>query len=133
MYSATVLDHLDNPRNVGEMADASSRGTATNPVCGDLLHFYVKIEGDRITAASFNVQGCPPSIAAASVLTETVRGLTLEQARALAPADVTRALETLPRNKEHCSVLAIDGLRAALDAYRRSARVAPRPAEQERK
>jgi nitrogen fixation protein NifU and related proteins len=119
MYSAIVLDHLENPRNVGEMADASARGVATNPVCGDLLHLCLKIEEGRIVAASFKVQGCPPSIAAASVLTEMVRGLTLDEARRLAPPDVTRALESLPRNKEHCSILAVDGLRAALGEYQR--------------
>lgn len=114
MYSLKVLDHLENPRNAGEMADATATGEATNPVCGDLLRLYVKIADDRITAASFKVQGCPPSIAAGSVLTEMITNLTVEEARKLRPQDVTRALESLPRNKEHCSVLAIDALRAAL-------------------
>jgi nitrogen fixation NifU-like protein len=114
MYSAKVLAHLENPRNVGEMADATAHGEATNPVCGDLLLLYLKLAGGRVAAASFKVQGCPPSIAAGSVLTELIAGLTVEEARRLTPADVTRALERLPRNKEHCSVLAIDALRAAL-------------------
>ncbi len=114
MYSPTVLDHLENPRNVGELADASAHGEATNPVCGDLLYLYLKTEGDRITGASFKVQGCPPSIAAGSVLTELILGRTIAEARALKPKDVTAALEHLPRNKEHCSILAIDALRAAL-------------------
>jgi nitrogen fixation NifU-like protein len=114
MYSAKVLEHLENPRNVGEMADATSCGEATNPICGDLLRLYLKITDDRITAASFEVQGCPPSVAAGSALTEMITGLSVEEARALEPKDVTRALETLPRNKEHCSLLAIDALRAAL-------------------
>jgi nitrogen fixation protein NifU and related proteins len=125
MYSAPVLDHLENPRHVGEMADASARGVATNPVCGDVLHLYLKIESGQIVAASFQVRGCPPSIAAGSVLTEMVRGLTLDEARQLTPADITRALETLPRNKEHCSILAIDGLRAALNEYRKRAADSP--------
>jgi nitrogen fixation NifU-like protein len=114
MYNAKVLEHLKNPRNVGEMADATARGEATNPVCGDLLHLYVQVADGRIAAASFKVQGCPPSIAAGSALTEMITGLTIEDARKLTPADITRALEPLPRNKEHCSVLAIDALRAAL-------------------
>ncbi len=114
MYSTKVLDHLENPRNAGELPRASARGEATNPVCGDLLHLYLKIEDGRITAASFQVKGCPPSIAAGSALTEMITGLTIEEARALRPLDVTRALESLPRNKEHCAVLAIDALRAAL-------------------
>ncbi len=114
MYSAKVLEHLEDPRNVGEMEDATARGEATNPVCGDLLHLYLRVEGGRIVAATFQVQGCPPSIAAGSALTELLAGRTLAEARALAPRDVTAALERLPRNKEHCSILAIDALRAAL-------------------
>ncbi|MEP7337211.1 MAG: iron-sulfur cluster assembly scaffold protein [Acidobacteriota bacterium] len=114
MYSAKVLEHLETPRNVGEMENATASGSATNPVCGDLLHLYLKITGDKIAAASFTVQGCPPSIAAGSALTGLIAGLTTEEARQLKPADVSRALETLPRNKEHCAVLAIDALRAAL-------------------
>src|SRR5262249_41887201 len=114
MYSAKVLDHLENPRNVGELPNATAQGEATNPVCGDLLHLYVKIENGKIAASSFRVQGCPPSIAAGSALTELIDGLRIEEARGLKPADITHALESLPRNKEHCSVLAIDALRAAL-------------------
>jgi nitrogen fixation NifU-like protein len=114
MYSAKVLNHLENPRNTGEMPDATARGEATNPVCGDLLVLYLKIADSRIIAASFQVQGCPPSIAAGSALTELVNGLTIEEAGKLAPRNVTDALERLPRNKAHCSILAIDALRAAL-------------------
>ena len=115
MYSPKVLEHLENPRNVGEMAGATACGEATNPVCGDLLRLYLRVDVGKIIEASFKVQGCPPSIAAGSALTEMITNLALEEARALRPQDVTRALEYLPRNKEHCSVLAIDALRAALD------------------
>lgn len=114
MYNPTVLAHLESPRNAGALADATAQGIATNPVCGDRLHLYIKVTADQIAAASFQVQGCPPSIAAGSVLTELITGLTLEEARALKPPDVTRVLGGLPRNKEHCAVLAIDALRAAL-------------------
>ena len=117
MYSPKVLEHLENPRNVGEMANATAHGEATNPVCGDLLHLYLKLADGKISAASFKVQGCPPSIAAGSALTELITGLTIEAARQLTPADITRALESLPRNKEHCSALAIDALRAALTGH----------------
>ena len=120
MYSAKVLEHLESPHNVGEMEAPTTRGVATNPVCGDLLHLYLLITNDKITAASFTVQGCPPSIAAGSALTEMLIGLTIERARQLKPADVTQALDTLPRNKEHCAVLAIDALRAALAELRSS-------------
>ncbi len=114
MYSAKVLEYLDNPRNAGEMVDATVRGEATNPVCGDLLHLYLKISDGKITKASFKVKGCPPSIAAGSVLTEMITGLSLEEVGKLRPQDITSALESLPRNKEHCSVLATDALRSAL-------------------
>ncbi len=114
MYSPQVLEHLDNPRNVGELTDASAHGTATNPVCGDLLHLYLKVDDARITAASFQAQACPPCLAAASVLTEMLNGLTLDEARQLKAKDLSAALGGLPRNKEHCAVLAIDALRAAL-------------------
>jgi nitrogen fixation NifU-like protein len=114
MYSAKVLEYLENPRNAGEMVDATVRGEATNPVCGDLLHLYLKISGGIITRASYKVEGCPPSIAAGSALTEMIRGMTLEEAGKLSPRHITQALDTLPRNKVHCSALAIDALRSAL-------------------
>src|SRR5262245_41269903 len=116
MYSVTVIETMENPRNVGEMSGATARGEATNPVCGDLLRLYIKVSDGKIADASFEVQGCPPSVAAGSALTEMIIGLTIDEARKLAPRDVTRALDSLPRNKEHCSVLAIDALRAALAA-----------------
>src|SRR5262249_24228546 len=115
MYSPKVLEHLENPRNVGEMNDATACGEATNPACGDLLRLFLKATRGNNVEASFQLQGCPPSIAAGSALTEMIMNLTLEEASRLTPQDITRALEYLPRNKEHCSVLAINALRAALD------------------
>ena len=109
-----VLKYLETPRNVGEMPGATARGEATNPVCGDLLVLYLKVADGGIASASFQVQGCPPSIAAGSALTELITGLTIEDAAKLTPQNVTDALERLPRNKAHCSILAIDALRAAL-------------------
>ncbi len=114
MYSPKVLEHLDNPRNVGAMPDASALGEATNPVCGDLLHLYLKVADGKIVASTFQAQACPPCIAAASILTEMIQGLTTDEALLLKSADVTQALEGLPRNKEHCSVLAVDALKAAI-------------------
>jgi nitrogen fixation NifU-like protein len=119
MYSEKVLEHLENPRNAGEMADASARGEATKTVCGDLLNLYLRVTDGKIAAASFKVKGCPPSIAAGSILTELITGLSLEEAGRLAPQDITIALGGLPRNKEHCSVLAVDALRAAIAACSR--------------
>ena len=114
MYSKTVLEHLENPRNVGEMPHATARGEAENPVCGDVLHLYLKIQSDRILAASFKARGCPPTLAAGSLLTDLITGLTVGEARNLTPRDIDIALEQLPKNKQHCSVLAIDALTAAL-------------------
>ena len=127
MYSAKVLEHLDNPRNVGELAGATVRGEAFNPVCGDRLILDLRLDetggkapGDEIIiAAGFLAEGCPPSIAAGSALTELLIGLTVDEARSLTPRQVTTALESLPRNKEHCSILAIDALRSALATRRR--------------
>ncbi len=113
MYSKTVLNHLENPRNVGVLENPSLKGEAANPVCGDLLHLYLKVEDGTIIAASFQAQGCPPSLAAGSILTEMVTGLSIDEALKLTPQDVKQALETLPRNKEHCAVLAIDALKSA--------------------
>jgi nitrogen fixation NifU-like protein len=114
MYSPIVLEHLDHPRNTGAMPDATHRGTATNPVCGDLLHIYLKLDGEQIIAASFEAQSCPPCIAAASLLTEMLAGQSVSLAHALKSADLKQALGGLPRNKEHCALLAIAALRAAL-------------------
>lgn len=114
MYSAKVLEHLENPRNVGVLADDAVKGSATNPVCGDLLDLYVKIADGKIVVATFQAQACPPCIAAASVLTELIAGLSVAAASELQAADVTNALESLPRNKEHCATLAIDALQDAI-------------------
>lgn len=118
MYGTKILEHLEHPRNVGALDDASARGEATNPVCGDLLKLFLRVEDGIITGSGFLVEGCPPSIAAGSVLTEMIRGMSIEAAGNLAPADVTRELQSLPRNKEHCSLLVIDALRAALAQLR---------------
>ena len=96
------------------MASPTASGQATNPVCGDVVHVFVKIESGTIVAATFEAQGCPPTIAAASVLTEIVTGRSIDEAKELSPGDVTRALGGLPRNKEHCSLVVVDALQAAL-------------------
>ena len=114
MYSPIVLNHLDHPRNTGAIPDATHKGTATNPVCGDLLHLYLKLENEQIIAASFEAQSCPPCIAAASRLTELLINQSVATARQIKPNDLKQALGGLPRNKEHCALLAIDALRDAL-------------------
>ncbi|NOT58820.1 MAG: iron-sulfur cluster assembly scaffold protein [Acidobacteria bacterium] len=114
MYNAIILEHLDNPRNAGAMPDATVRGSATNPVCGDLLHLYLKLANEQIIAASFEAQSCPPCIAAASLLTVMLIAQSITAAQQLKPNDLKQALGGLPRNKEHCAHLALDALRDAL-------------------
>ena len=114
MYSAKVLDHLENPRHVGAVIDPAARGESFNPVCGDRMTLTLRIEGGIILEARFLVEGCPPSIAAGSVLTALLTGLPVAAARGLDARRISAELDGLPRHKEHCAVLAIDALRAAL-------------------
>jgi nitrogen fixation NifU-like protein len=114
MYSAKVLEHLENPQNVGELIEPDARGESTNPVCGDRLSLTIRLADGVISEARFMVEGCPPSIAAGSVLTSLLCGLTPAEALGLTPRQVSTALDSLPRHKEHCAVLAIDAVRAAL-------------------
>lgn len=114
MYSSKVLAHLADPQNVGEVSAPTVRGESNNPVCGDRLTLTLRLDGGVIVEARFLVEGCPPSIAAGSVLTGMLIGISAADAGRLTPRQVTDALESLPRNKEHCAVLAIDALRMAL-------------------
>jgi len=115
MYSPQIAEHLANPRNVGELDNPSGVGDVTNEVCLDRIRLTVRVEGDRITDARVKASGCPPTIAAASVLTELIVGHSLEEIRSLTRKDIADALGRLPPAKAHCSALAIDALRAAVD------------------
>ena len=119
MYSQTIADHLANPRNVGELADASGRGDVTNLACMDRILLTIKVADDQITDAKVKAHGCPPTLAAASVLTELIINRLLTEAEALGRGDVETALERLPAAKKHCAVLAIDALRTAIEDYRK--------------
>ncbi len=114
MYSSTVLEHLENPRNVGELADATIRGESFNPVCGDRMTLTLRVSAGTISDARFLVDGCPPSIAAGSMLTVLLINSDLDGAERLTPRRLSEELEQLPRHKEHCAILAIDALRSAL-------------------
>lgn len=119
-YSPTVLDHFRNPRNVGEIVDAHGVGEAANPVCGDTMRLYLKIEEGRIADARFKTFGCAAAIAASSMATEIMKGRSLQDAMSAVTSEaVTDALGGLPPGKTHCSVLAADALEAALGDYRR--------------
>jgi nitrogen fixation NifU-like protein len=115
MYTKQVADHIANPRNVGEIEDPSGVGDVTNQVCMDRMRLTIRLDGDTITNAKVKAQGCPPSIAAASVLTELIIGRTLAEIEAMTRKDIADALGRLPPAKAHCAMLAIDALRAAID------------------
>ena len=118
MFSPAVLDHFKNPRNPGELLDASSVAEVTNPVCGDILRLSVKIDAGRIVAAQFKAQGCVTAIACSSYLTELLVGKTLEEARAITHQQISEALGGLPPATAHGSQLAADALRAVLAQLR---------------
>ncbi|MEN6330090.1 MAG: Fe-S cluster assembly scaffold protein NifU [Methanobacteriaceae archaeon] len=119
MYSEKVMDHFSNPRNVGEIENASGMGTEGNPVCGDLMTIYIKVEDDVITDIKFKTFGCGAAIATSSMITEMAMGKTIEEALKITRNDVADALEGLPPVKMHCSNLAADALRAAIEDYKK--------------
>lgn len=120
-YSDLVRDHFQNPRNAGEIAEADAIGYETNPVCGDTMRLTLRINGGRIVEARFQTSGCPAAIAASSICTEMIRGLSLAEAEAFRKEDYAAALGGLPPSKMHCSVLAADAVRAAGSDYRQRA------------
>ncbi len=109
------LDHFEHPRNVGELEGPDGAAAVENPVCGDRLRLTVRLEGGRLAALAYRVQGCSGAIAAASVMSELARGRTPAEARALDRAAIDEALGGLPTLKRHGADLAADGLRVALD------------------
>jgi len=118
-YSQKVMDHFMNPRNVGEIPDADGVGKVGNPVCGDVMAIYIKVKDGRIIDAKFKTFGCGAAIATSSMVTELVKGKTLEEAERISRRTVAEALDGLPPLKMHCSNLAADGLHAAIEDYRR--------------
>jgi nitrogen fixation NifU-like protein len=119
MYSPTVIDHFQHPRNLGDLDAPDAVAEVENPACGDRTRLALRIDGERIVAARFRTEGCPAAIAASSITTELILGKTLSEAGDLRDSDVVAALGGLPRNKMHCSVLAEDVIRAALEDYGR--------------
>lgn len=116
-YSATVMDHFMNPRNVGEIEDASGVGEVGNPACGDMMRLYLKIEDGRIVDAKFRTFGCGAAIASSSMLTEMIKGKTVDEARDITNQHVADALGGLPPVKIHCSVMAEQAVKSALDDF----------------
>lgn len=117
MYSEKVMDHFENPRNVGEIEDANAVGQVGNAKCGDIMKIYMKIEDGVIQDCSFKTFGCGAAIATSSMATEMVKGKTVEEARQLTNAAVMEALDGLPPAKVHCSVLAEEAIEAAIEDY----------------
>ncbi|MDZ4383486.1 MAG: Fe-S cluster assembly scaffold protein NifU [Nitrospirota bacterium] len=118
MYTKEVMDHFSNPRNVGEMPDADGIGTEGNPVCGDVMKIFLKIKDDKIVDAKFQTFGCGAAIAVSSMVTEMVKGKTLDEALSISKETVANALGGLPPQKMHCSNLGADALRKAIEDYR---------------
>jgi nitrogen fixation NifU-like protein len=116
-YSEKVMEHFKNPRNVGDIKDASGVGKVGNPVCGDIMNLYIKVENDTIVDAKFKTFGCGAAIATSSMVTELVKGKTIKEALAISNRAVAEALGGLPSIKMHCSVLAEEALRSAIDDY----------------
>ena len=117
MYSEKVMDHFMNPRNVGEIPDADGVGTVGNPVCGDLMTVYIKVEDNRLKDVKFKTFGCGAAIATSSMTTELAKGKTIEEALKISRGDVADSLGGLPAIKMHCSNLAADALHAAIKDY----------------
>lgn len=117
-YSDKVKDHLMNPRNVGEIVAPSGRGRIGNPVCGDIMEMYIKVENGVIVDAKFKTFGCGAAIASSSMVTEIVKGKSIEEALKISKDEVAGALNGLPPIKMHCSVLGVEALRKAIEDYR---------------
>jgi len=117
MYSAKVMEHFRNPRNMGEIPDADGVGVVGNPICGDMMTIYIKVKDDRLVDIKFKTFGCGAAIATSSMITELAKGKTLEEGLKLTRKDVADSLDGLPPIKMHCSNLAADGLHAAIEDY----------------
>ncbi|MEK7365421.1 MAG: Fe-S cluster assembly scaffold protein NifU, partial [Candidatus Deferrimicrobiota bacterium] len=116
-YSEKVMDHFMNPRNVGEIESADGVGEVGNPACGDMMRLYLKIDEGKVVDAKFRTFGCGAAIASSSMLTEMIKGKTVDEARAITNLHVADALDGLPAVKIHCSVMAEQAVKSALDDY----------------
>jgi nitrogen fixation NifU-like protein len=117
IYNEKVMDHFTNPRNVGEIANPDGVGEEGNPVCGDMMTFYIKVKDNRLEDVKFKTFGCGAAIAVSSMVSEMAKGRTIEEARKITPELVAKELEGLPKNKFHCSNLGAQALNKAIDDY----------------
>jgi nitrogen fixation NifU-like protein len=119
MYTDKVIDHFNNPRNQGRIENPDGVGKVGNPVCGDVINIYIKIDGDIIEDIKWETMGCAAAIATSSMMSEMVKGKTLKEAENLTRDKVAEALDGLPPIKLHCSNLAADGLHNAIEDYKK--------------
>ncbi|MFA9375199.1 MAG: Fe-S cluster assembly scaffold protein NifU [Lachnotalea sp.] len=117
MYTEKVMDHFKNPRNMGELENASGVGTVGNAKCGDIMRVYLKVNGDTIEDVKFKTFGCGAAVATSSMATELVKGKTIQEALSVTNKAVMEALDGLPAVKVHCSLLAEEAIHAALWDY----------------
>jgi nitrogen fixation NifU-like protein len=125
MYSEKVMDHFSNPRNVGELENADGVGEVGNPVCGDMMTFYIKVLDDKIADIKFKTFGCVAAISVSSMVSEMALGKTLEEAKTITNKSVAEALDGLPKQKLHCSNLGAEALNKAIDDYESKMTSAP--------
>jgi nitrogen fixation NifU-like protein len=119
IYSDKVMDHFQNPRNVGVIKDADGVGQVGNPVCGDMMTFYIKVKDDKLEDIKFQTFGCGAAIAVSSIVSEMAMGKTLDEAMKITNSLVAEELGGLPKNKLHCSNLGADALHAAIGDYKK--------------
>jgi len=117
MYTEKVMDHFSNPRNIGEIENADGVGEVGNPVCGDMMSFYINVKDDKIADIKFKTFGCVAAIAVSSMVTEMARGKTLDEAKKITKKSVAESLDGLPKEKMHCSNLGADALTKAIEDF----------------
>ncbi len=129
IYTDKVMDHFQNPRNVGTIKDADGTGQVGNPVCGDMMTFTIKVKDNKLEDVKFQTFGCGAAIAVSSIVSEMAMGKSLEEAMKITNESVAEELGGLPKNKLHCSNLGADALHAAIEDYRRKQRGEAPPAQ----
>jgi len=117
MYSDKVMEHFSNPKNVGEIENADGVGEVGNPVCGDMMSFYIKVQSDKISDIKFKTFGCVAAIAVSSIVSKMAMGKTLAEAKKITKKSVAESLDGLPKQKMHCSNLGADALAKAIENY----------------
>ncbi|OIN90069.1 Fe-S cluster assembly scaffold protein NifU [Candidatus Berkelbacteria bacterium CG_4_9_14_0_2_um_filter_42_30] len=118
LYSDKIMEHFRNPKNLGEIEDADGVGTVGNPNCGDVMKMYIKIKNDKIADIKFQTLGCGAAIASSSIATELVKGKSLDEALKLSSREIAEQMGKFPPAKYHCSVLAEEGIKKAIEDYR---------------